>query len=58
MSTVGIDTHKATLAVCAIDELGTAIDERVFCTDGESTMFAPGTAGGLLETPRRAGPAH
>lgn len=33
MTTVGIDTHKATLAACAVDALGTALDERTFAND-------------------------
>ena len=27
---IGVDTHKASLAACAIDELGRAISERTF----------------------------
>jgi transposase len=30
MGVVGIDTHKATLAACAIDEVGQVLDERTF----------------------------
>lgn len=33
MSAIGIDTHKATLVACAIDELGTAVDEAQFRND-------------------------
>jgi transposase len=33
MSAIGIDTHKATLAACAIDDLGTVIGERTFAND-------------------------
>lgn len=33
MSAIGIDTHKATLVACAIDGLGTAIDEAQFRND-------------------------
>jgi transposase len=33
MSAIGIDTHKATLVACAIDELGAAIDETQFRND-------------------------
>lgn len=33
MRTVGIDTHKDTLAVCAVDELGSVVDERTFPND-------------------------
>jgi transposase len=30
---IGIDTHKATLAACLVDELGGALDERTFAND-------------------------
>ena len=30
MGVVGIDTHKATLAACAIDEIGQVLAERTF----------------------------
>jgi transposase len=33
MITVGIDTHKATLAACAVDELGRPLEERTFPND-------------------------
>jgi transposase len=33
MQAIGIDTHKATLAACAIDELGHPIAERIFGND-------------------------
>jgi transposase len=33
MTAIGIDTHKATLAACAIDELGRAIGEATFAND-------------------------
>jgi transposase len=33
MTAIGIDTHKATLAACAIDELGRAIGEETFAND-------------------------
>ena len=33
MTAIGVDTHKATLAACAIDELGRAIDEATFGND-------------------------
>ena len=33
MTSVGIDTHKATLAACAVDELGSSIAERTFRND-------------------------
>jgi transposase len=33
MAAIGIDTHKATLAACHVDELGTAVSERTFDND-------------------------
>lgn len=35
MAVVGIDTHKRTLAACAVDGVGTAVDEREFACDPE-----------------------
>ena len=42
MTTVGIDTHKDTLATCAIDGLGNVRDERNFVNDrtGHATLAA------------------
>jgi transposase len=33
LTAIGIDTHKATLAACAVDELGRAIGEETFAND-------------------------
>lgn len=33
MAAIGIDTHKATLAACAVDERGAVVDEREFSND-------------------------
>ena len=33
MTAIGIDSHKASLAACAIDELGAPVDERTFPND-------------------------
>ncbi|MEO6206493.1 MAG: hypothetical protein ABIP77_00900 [Candidatus Limnocylindrales bacterium] len=33
MTAIGIDTHKATLAACAADELGAPLAERTFSND-------------------------
>ena len=33
MISVGIDTHKATLAACAVDELARPLEERTFSND-------------------------
>ena len=44
MTAIGIDTHKATLAACAIDGLGLALDERTFRNDpaGGQGAWEPG----------------
>jgi transposase len=33
MTAIGIDTHKATLAACAVDELGRAVHEATFANN-------------------------
>jgi len=33
MAAIGIDTHKRTLAACAVDGVGSVVDERTFDTD-------------------------
>lgn len=33
MTAIGVDTHKATLAACAVDPLGTPIAEATFAND-------------------------
>ena len=33
MTAIGIDTHKATLAACAVDELGAPLEEHTFAND-------------------------
>ena len=33
MTAIGIDTHKATLAACAVDDLGRALAEATFAND-------------------------
>lgn len=33
MHAIGVDTHKATLAACLVDDLGTPLDERTFDND-------------------------
>ncbi len=60
MTAIGIDTHKATLAACAVDALGTPLEERTFANDpaGHRALAALGPAcgtgghrgcGGLIE---------
>ena len=41
MAVIGIDTHKATLAACAIDEIGGVVEERSF-DNGPGRDFAQG----------------
>jgi transposase len=48
MTTVGIDTHKSTLAACAVDSLGVAVAERAFANN-------PGGHEALVEWVRQAG---
>ena len=55
MTAIGIDTHKATLAACAVDGLGAPLDERTFANDpaghralaGWARHVAPGAVIGL-----------
>ena len=41
MTTIGIDSHKASLAACAIDELGAPVAERTFPDDRRDTATSP-----------------
>ena len=54
MLAIGVDTHKASLAACAIDELGRAVSERIFANNvhghREFVLWASGLPG-----PRRIG---
>jgi transposase len=47
MGVVGIDSHKATLAACAIDEVGQVLDERTFPNDPVGFAGLLGWLGGL-----------
>ena len=55
MRTIGVDTHKATLAACAIDELGSPVAEASFGNDpaghrefiGWAQSLAPGATIGI-----------
>jgi transposase len=42
MPAIGVDTHKATLAACAVDDLGSALAERTFANDpaGHAALLA------------------
>jgi hypothetical protein len=48
MTAIGIDTHKATLAACAIDELGRPVGEATFANDpvGHVPFIALGSVDG------------
>src|SRR3954454_4499101 len=50
MAAIGIDTHKRTLAACAVDEVGAVIAERIFECDrpgfAELTTWADEVAPG------------
>src|SRR5450432_1605473 len=48
MRAIGIDTHKATLACCLVDELGQPLDERTFANDpaGHRTLLGWATHAG------------
>jgi transposase len=50
MPAIGIDTHKRTLAACAVDDVGTVVDERTFDSDRagfeELTAWAAAVAPG------------
>lgn len=51
---IGVDTHKASLAACAIDELGRAISEQIFTNDPQGHREFLRWASGL-PGPRRIG---
>ncbi len=45
MRAIGIDTHKATLACCLVDELGSPLEERTFANDPAGHQAFLGWAG-------------
>ena len=47
MAAIGIDTHKRTLAACAVDEVGSVIDERTFDCDPAGFVELAAWAGGV-----------
>jgi transposase len=47
MAAIGIDTHKRTLAACAVDEVGSVIDERTFSCDPTGFIELAAWAGGV-----------
>ena len=46
MTAIGIDTHKRTLAACAVDDVGSVIDERTFDCDQAGFVELAAWAGG------------
>jgi transposase len=54
MVAIGVDTHKASLAACAIDEVGRPISERTFANNPKGHREFVRWAGGLPQ-PRRIG---
>ena len=40
MPAIGIDTHKRTLAACAVDDVGTVIAERTFDSPVDTSCLA------------------
>jgi transposase len=52
MIAIGIDTHKATLAACAVDELGLPLAERTFSNDPAGHRGLLGWADEILPTAR------
>ena len=55
MRAIGIDTHKATLVCCLIDELGSPLDERTFANDAAGHRALPSCRPGLDRTGRGGG---
>jgi transposase len=47
MPAIGIDTHKRTLAACAVDDVGGVIDERTFGSDPAGFVELAAWAGGV-----------
>ena len=48
MPAIGIDTHKRTLAACAVDDVGSVIDERTFDCDPTGFVELAAWAGASL----------
>ena len=47
MAAIGIDTHKRTLAACAVDDVGSVTDERTFDCDQAGFVELAAWAGGV-----------
>ena len=52
MPAIGIDTHKRTLAACAVDAVGSVIDERTFDCDPAGFVELAAWAGGVAPAAR------
>ena len=52
MPAIGIDTHKRTLAACAVDGVGSVIAERTFSCDPAGFIELAGWAGGVAPEAR------
>jgi transposase len=52
MPAIGIDTHKRTLAACAVDDVGRVLDERTFSCDRAGFVELAAWATGLASDVR------
>lgn len=52
MAAIGIDTHKRTLAACALDDVGGVLDERTFGCDAEGLAALAAWAGATAPAAR------
>jgi transposase len=52
MPSIGIDTHKRTLAACAVDDVGSVIAERTFSCDPAGFVELAAWAGGVAPAAR------
>jgi transposase len=52
MTAIGIDTHKATLAACAVDELGRPVGEATFANDPDGHVAFIAWARSIVPEPR------
>jgi transposase len=52
MPAIGIDTHKRTLAACAVDDVGSVVDERTFSCDPAGFVELAAWASGVTPEAR------
>jgi transposase len=52
VAAIGIDTHKRTLAACAVDDVGSVVDERTFGCDPAGFVELAAWAGGVAPEAR------